>query len=130
MQTTQGGNEPPYFYPAAHPAVPSSLAAAQPRRRQREATYRARLIRVGVELGLIRESTRMCFQLPRVLCFNPYKVSVSKNVGRSSFERSFRGGFNGNNGAFQYPNPENQIISNVDSTVLKLTVTCRNMFLG
>ena len=39
------------------------------------------------------------------------KMSASKKQGPSSFERSFRGGFTGNNGAFQYPNPENMICS-------------------
>ena len=54
--------------------------------------------------------------------------SASTNLGPGSFERYFRSGFNGNNGAFQYPNPENPICSNLDSIVLIFTVTCMGMF--
>ena len=61
---------------------------------------------LGVELGLIRESNCMSFQVPRSICLTPKKMSVSRNLGPGSFERFFRGGFNGNNGAFQYPNPD------------------------
>ena len=56
--------------------------------------------------------------------FDNKKKTPQTNLGLGSFEMSFRGGFNGNNGAFQYPNPENQICSNVDSTVLIFTGTC------
>ena len=38
---------------------------------------------------------------------HPKNVSASTIVGPGSFEKSYRGGVNGNHGAFQYPNPEN-----------------------
>ena len=46
--------------------------------------------------------------------FGQQKGSASINLGPSSFEMSCRGGFNGNNGAFHYPNPE---ISNFSKMV-------------
>ena len=53
-----------------------------------------------VEFGLIGGSFIYFFSRFRVfVLFDPKKVSVSKHVGHGSFERYFRGGFNGNNGA-------------------------------